>query len=212
MSELNKALAAAQLEMQNPVFDSMNPNFKNKYASLASVRNAVIPVMAKHGIAVIQDLQSDLEQHAICCYTHLFHASGECKTFGPISLPATTFDAQGMGSASTYARRYHLQAVAGVVGDADDDANEASKPAKVELKVTPTAGAWEAMDEESQAFLTSLANEVTSIIVDGDMKAAYDHLHSQSLGTDEKAALWTRFDSKIRSALTKEGNSRKAAA
>lgn len=211
MSELAKALAAAQAEMHNPVFDSQNPHFKNRYASLASVRNAVVPLLAKHGIAVIQDLQTDIETRSVCCYTHLLHASGEIRTFGPLSLPATKFDPQGMGSASTYARRYHLQAVAGVVGDEDDDANEASRPQKADLKITPTTGAWEAMDEESKAFLQSVANEVIAIINGGDIVAAYDRLNSEVLTTEEKVAVWTRFDSKQRSALKKQGETRKVA-
>jgi hypothetical protein len=50
--------------------------------------------------------------------------------FGPLRMPATKPDAQGMGSAATYARRYALMAVAGVVGDDDDDGNAASVKAE----------------------------------------------------------------------------------
>jgi hypothetical protein len=124
-----KALAAAQAEMSNPGFDSQNPHFRSKFASLASVRNAVVPVLAKHGIAMCQDLTS--VDGTICCTTILVHESGQSMTFGPLQMPATKPDAQGLGSAATYARRYSLMAVAGVVGDDDDDANAASgKPAE----------------------------------------------------------------------------------
>jgi len=47
--DLAFALAKAQSEMQNPQFDSKNPHFKSSYASLASVRNAVVPVLARNG-------------------------------------------------------------------------------------------------------------------------------------------------------------------
>jgi phage recombination protein Bet len=68
---------------------------------------------------------------------------------------------------------------------------------------SPTTGAWEAMDEEEQAFLQKIANEVISIIASGDVVAAHDYLASQSLAAEEKIALWTRLDSKARSALKK---------
>ena len=125
--ELAHALAKAQAEMTNPVFDSVNPHFKNKFASLAAVRNSVVPVLTKHGIAMTQDLRTT--ERGIACYTTLM-LGAERLVFGPLTLPATKADAQGFGSAATYARRYHLMAVAGVVGDADDDANAATdKPA-----------------------------------------------------------------------------------
>lgn len=117
------AMAAAQCEMNNPVFDSQNPHFKSRFASLAAVRNAVIPVLAKHGIACTQDIRA--EGDGISCTTILIHSSGQRAIFGPLVIPATKSDAQGFGSAATYARRYSLMAVAGVVGDADDDAEAA---------------------------------------------------------------------------------------
>jgi len=118
------ALAKAQAEMSNPSFDSTNPHFRNKFASLAAVRNAVVPVMAKHGIFVSQDLAS--AEGSVSCVTILTHASGQQMRFGPLVLPVSKNDAQGFGSAATYARRYALMAVACVVGDDDDDANAAT--------------------------------------------------------------------------------------
>jgi K+-transporting ATPase ATPase A chain len=54
-AELNKALAAAQAEMRNPGLERTNGAFKgSRYADLAAVRAAVIPVFAKHGLAVCQ--------------------------------------------------------------------------------------------------------------------------------------------------------------
>lgn len=127
-NELFAALAKAQAEMSNPGFDSTNPHFRNKFASLAAVRNAVVPVLAKHGISMSQDLQS--VEGGVACTTTLRHGSGFAISFGPLVLPVSKNDAQGFGSAATYARRYSLMAVAGVVGDSDDDANAASgKPA-----------------------------------------------------------------------------------
>ena len=122
--KLNKALCEARKEIENPSFDSENPHFRNKFASLKAVIRAVVPVMAKHGIAVVQDLQTI--DGGIACLTHLLHDSGESMTLGPLVLTPTGGDPQKQASASTYARRYHLMAVGCVVGDVDDDGNAAS--------------------------------------------------------------------------------------
>ena len=123
---LNKALVEARKEIHNPAFDSTNPHFKSKFASLKAVIAAIVPVMAKHGIAVVQDLVT--MDGGVGCYTYLLHESGEEKRFGPFVVYPTKNDPQGQASASTYARRYGLQAVGNVVGDVDDDGNAASEP------------------------------------------------------------------------------------
>jgi len=121
---ISKALAAAQLEMKNPSFDSTNPHFRNKFASLAAIRNAVVPVFAKHGLSVMQELTS--VEDGVACLTVVQHESGQWLEFGPFVMPVSKSDAQGFGSASTYCKRYSLQSVAAIVGDEDDDGNEAA--------------------------------------------------------------------------------------
>ena len=144
---LAKALAAAQAEMSNPGFDSANPHFKSKFASLAAVRNAVVPVLAKHGIAVLQDLQTT--ENGIACYTVLMHESGQTRTLGPLVMPASKADAQGFGSASTYARRYALQSVACVVGDDDDDGNAAVASTPAGWKADPRGDLGQKVDTKT---------------------------------------------------------------
>lgn len=53
--------------------------------------------------------------------THVQHKSGQFVSYGPLTLPATKADPQGFGSATTYAKRYALCAVFGVIADQDDD-------------------------------------------------------------------------------------------
>jgi hypothetical protein len=139
-SSLAKALAKAQCEISNPSFDAANPHFKNKFASLAAVRNATIPFLAKHGIAVVQNLT--VTEAGLSCETILFHESGETLTFGPLVLPPTKADAQGFGSAATYARRYSLMAVAGVVGEEDDDGEGAVTSAAERAKYTKSVNEY----------------------------------------------------------------------
>lgn len=75
----------------------------------------------------------------------------------------------------------------------------------------PLDGAWEAMDPDTQAALLKLAAKVTDALIvpeddTPDAKVdreanAFRMLEREQLGSDEKAALWTQLDSKVRSAL-----------
>jgi len=130
-----KALVAAQAELKNPPLDKTNPHFKNRYASLAGVRDAITPVFAKHGLAVVQSTGSTSRGPVVT--TMLVHVSGEWLLADPLELPAGKQDAQGYGSAITYARRYALAALANVTGDDDDDGEGARK--EVPHKQVPAA-------------------------------------------------------------------------
>lgn len=66
----------------------------------------------------------------------------------------------------------------------------------------PTDGAWESQNEESQAFLMKIAGEVIERVAN-DPADAFDYLEGQQLSSEEKIALWTRLDSKVRTALKK---------
>ncbi len=54
IDKLSLSLIAAQRDMKNPAFDAKNPHFGSKYASLVAVREAVIPILNKHGLALTQ--------------------------------------------------------------------------------------------------------------------------------------------------------------
>ena len=162
VNEIAKALAAAQAEMTNPGFDSQNPHFRSKFASLASVRNAVVPVLAKHAICMTQDLRT--EAGGIACTTILTHESGQSMTFGPLVMPATKPDAQGYGSAATYARRYALMAVCGVVGDDDDDANAATGKAAPFVHTPRSDAPSTAVPEEVQKLTSQMLD-----VMDADL-------------------------------------------
>lgn len=124
---LNKAWCEMRADISNPAFDSTNPHFRSKFASLKSVIDATVPMAASYGIAVYTELVT--LDGGIGAYVHLCHESGEERRFGPYINRPTKQDPQGEASASTYARRYALQAVFNVVGDDDDDGNAASESA-----------------------------------------------------------------------------------
>jgi hypothetical protein len=123
IGELAKALAAAQGKMRDAAYDRTNPHFRNRYATLASVRAAITPALSEHGLAVVQTTEAGAEG-AVVVVTTLMHSSGEWID-GRMEMPVAKRDAQGVGSALTYARRYALAAIVGVASDEDDDGEEA---------------------------------------------------------------------------------------
>lgn len=124
MIELAKALHAFQKDAPPIHLDGVNPHFGNKYASLSGVVSAIRPVLNKHGLIYTQ--QPTNLNGAPALRTTVTHAeSGErLEDVAPLILAKS--DPQGYGSALTYARRYALLSILGLVGDEDDDANTAS--------------------------------------------------------------------------------------
>ena len=121
------ALSAAQGEVENATKASVNPHFKSRYADLAEVLNTVRPVFAKHGLGLMQSTSFD--GALVSVHTVMTHKEGGYVTSQASCTPAKT-DAQGVGAATTYLRRYALAAMAGVAQE-DDDGNSAAhnKPA-----------------------------------------------------------------------------------
>ena len=123
-ASFHTALLAAQSEMANPEMDSTNPHFRNKYASLTAFLRAVLPPLNRHGIRFAQDLLTT--ETGVSCTTILTFITGEEVRYGPFNVPAARMDAQGIGSAASYAKRYTIGSVFGLVGEVDDDGNEAT--------------------------------------------------------------------------------------
>lgn len=123
---LYAALAAAQLEMGRALKDSTNPAFKSKYADLASVCDACMPALNKHGIAVLQPVFDDESGRYV--KTIFVHGDSGEQTECRVPLIVGKQDMQGYGSAVTYGRRYGLMGMAGIAPE-DDDGNAAAKAA-----------------------------------------------------------------------------------
>lgn len=210
--ELFAALALAQGEIENAAKNSNNPHFKSKYADLAEVLNTVRPVFAKHGLTLIQS--TEFNGALVSVVTLLAHKSGGFITATASCVPAKT-DAQGVGSATTYLRRYSAAAVAGIAQEDDDGQSAAhnGKPASVTtIDAKPLAGVWDGFNEEARAWLEGVARETTSIFAEAGGADAADHLAAQNLDTDEKAAVWSLLDSKARTAIKKAIDAKKGVA
>ena len=117
MKNVAKALLEAKREIGKVAKNAKNPHFKNTYADINALLEAVEPILLDKGLLLIQPI---VENAVVTIVLH--PESGE-QFESRIDLPISA-NPQQLGSAITYYRRYTLQAE-------DDDANAASgaKPA-----------------------------------------------------------------------------------
>lgn len=151
MKSISSALVKAQKEFGPALKTSSNPHFRSKYADLSACVEAVIDGLNNNGIFLMQS--SHLCEDGVTVETVFIHESGEQISAGKLHVPASKQDAQGYGSALTYARRYALMAACGIAPE-DDDGNaavrlkQAEKPAappppKVPAKAEGEPGRWQ---------------------------------------------------------------------
>jgi hypothetical protein len=101
------------------------PGYSYKYVDLATTIEKVKPVLARWGLALLQDVAGDGK--TITVTTTLIHVSGETRTTPELGMAAGATP-QATGSAITYARRYQAMAVLGLAPDDDDGQAAAAAP------------------------------------------------------------------------------------
>lgn len=127
--EIIKALFNARQKFTKVKKDKTNSHLKNKYATLDSVLDAIMPALTDDGIFETQGMSDENLQGQIKLITRFTHVeSGQWVEYYT-TLPIQKNDPQGLGSAMTYARRYALVAALGL-SQADDDAQLAVKSAQ----------------------------------------------------------------------------------
>ncbi len=141
MKEIAAALVKAQRAFGPALKTSSNPHFKSRYADLAACVEAVMDGLNANGIALVQ--QTHECESGVIVETVFVHESGETFSAGKLHVPAVKHDAQGYGSALTYARRYSLMAACGIAPE-DDDGNAASKRTPAAPAVVPGYQEFEA--------------------------------------------------------------------
>ena len=125
MKEIASALVKAQKEFGPALKSSTNPAFRSRYADLSACVEAVIDALNNNDIFMMQPTHEC--DNGVIVETIFIHSSGEQISSGKLHVPATKHDAQGYGSALTYARRYSLMTACGIAPE-DDDGNSAAKP------------------------------------------------------------------------------------
>lgn len=123
IGQIAKALAAAQREIGVAVKDATNPHFRSKYADLQAIDEACRPALTKHGIAIAQS--PGYADGFVFVTTRLMHGETGEWIESTLHIAPGKHDAQGIGSAITYARRFGLSALAAVPAGVDDDGEAA---------------------------------------------------------------------------------------
>lgn len=125
ITDLSKSLLAVQKNLQPAVKDATNPFCKNRYATLNSIMDCCRMALLENGILLTQ-YPVPVEGENLGLVTKLVHAETGQYQASLAVIPLAKPDAQAMGSAFTYGRRYALSAMLGIVTEEDDDGNAAS--------------------------------------------------------------------------------------
>lgn len=141
MKAIASALVKAQREFGPALKSSTNPHFRSKYADLSACIEAVITALNNNGIYLMQ--LTEEHDGGVKVSTVFIHESGEQLSGGGLFLPASKQDAQGYGSALSYARRYSLMAACSLATE-DDDGNQATRTAPMAAPPKPTPKVSEA--------------------------------------------------------------------
>jgi len=196
MDKIAKALVKAQKEFAPALKTATNPHFRSKYVGLDGCIEAVIDALNNNGLFLMQ--KSHECDDGVKVETIFIHESGETITGGILHVPAAKPDAQGYGSALTYARRYSLMAACGIAPE-DDDGNSSVKATATQATEN-TRKQLQALTPEQGAVEYTKWMQVKSLLVDED-----GHPDNERV-TDE----WGKLASNVRTAIKKHGDSLKA--
>lgn len=126
-SQSIKSISAALLKFQGAVEgvgkNSTNPGYKSKYANLETVVDTARPQLQAVGVVFLQSGGAIVEG-VMAMSTRLIHAESGEWIEGTMDIALGKRDPQGVGSAQTYAQRYHLMAMLGLP-PVDDDGEAA---------------------------------------------------------------------------------------
>jgi hypothetical protein len=155
-AKIATALVKAQKAFGPALKSSSNPHFRSKYADLSACVEAVIDALNDNGIALTQQVHEC--DNGVVVETVFIHESGATMSCGRLHVPASKQDAQGYGSALTYARRYSLMAACGIAPE-DDDGNAASRRAPA----APPAPAVDITDYLAAIQATANSEELAQV-------------------------------------------------
>jgi len=168
MSEDSLLTALLEVQRDAKTLTKDKPGVHGKYVPLDSIVEAVRDSLASNGLVWVTMPVSDDHGHPALLY-RLAHAKTGEVLEGVMPLLLDKQNAQGLGSAITYARRYSLCAVLNLVADEDDDGQKASQ----QQARAPGSKASEPQKKKIKAQITTLKREG---MTDSTLRAVLDDL------------------------------------
>ena len=157
-----EALAKAQEEIP-AVLEAKKQGNRSKYVPLEDMMRDIKPILLKHGIIVRQGQERShgaddggVKTRIYPVYTDLIHwPSGEMHRT-TVDVPAPKMDAQGIGGAMTYGRRYSFMAALGLTQTDDPLDDDGFAARKRELTIDTS-------DRPELAALKAQIDEISDI-------------------------------------------------
>lgn len=192
-SQLAKALVKVQANLpvvHKGATGQIGGRHNYRYADLADITAAVLPVLAENGLAWMTKPAFDADGRFVLEW-ELLHVSGESRT-GSWLLPSGK--PQDIGSAMTYGRRYSLCSVVGVVADEDDD-GAAAQNARQEPQRARQRSVGESVADKARAELRKLCDQNGWPM--SRVAAQFEKEYGQILKTTDDAALIEAFTASL---------------
>lgn len=93
-------------------------SYSYSYLTLGTLMEAIAPHLHQNNLALVQE--ASLDTDGVTIETWIIHESGGMLQFAPLTMPLGKRDAQAVGSAISYGRRYAITAICGIAADDDD--------------------------------------------------------------------------------------------
>lgn len=183
LDQLAAALCKAQAAMGEVPKSGINPAFKSAdkpkgtpFSTLADVIGAIRKPLTDNGLSFMQPVARN--EHGVAVTTVLLHVSGQ-RYSSTLDMPCgANANAQAVGSAISYGRRYSLLAMMGLASDDDDDGNAAveaqrSAPRQEQRAVTPPrerqaaasgSVSGDASEKQIDAAISKVFKEIRGIV------------------------------------------------
>ncbi len=203
--------------------DSKNSFDNYMFRGIDAVYNALAPLLAKHGLCVLPRMVArTCEERQSQKGGALFYVTVEAefdfvsakdgtkhtvRTFGEAMDRGDKATNKAMSAAYKYAA---FQTFA-IPTEGDNDADATTHEVK-SYRSSATMGSFEDLPPEEQEYISDLAVEVVAMVASQQNEAAWKRVESEHLDDGQKTALWSRLDSKTRSAIKKAGQAMREAA
>lgn len=206
ITDLAKAMLKVQKALTPACKDAENPFSKSRYATLNSIMDACRDALIAESIWVAQYPVATEPGH-LGLVTKLVHGESGQWQSSLMVMPLPKSDPQGYGSALTYARRYGLATLVGLVSEADDDGEAASgqrsKPAKQAERKSQSQRNPQPQNTDPVAALPKIdgvdyqtvnaSNGRICITASGDVRNKRPFLQEAGFRWDGNRKIWWRY-------------------